>query len=76
MRATIREDRIGRQAFHHGVLLEVDTQSWTWTVLYGGDLRRSKFTESQIVAALREVEGGVPIAEVIASVAALVAEMP
>ncbi len=50
MRATIREDRIGRQAFHHGVLLEVDTQIWTWTVLYGGDLRRSKFTESQIVA--------------------------
>lgn len=28
-------------------------------------MRRSKFTESQIVAALQEVEGGVPIAEVI-----------
>jgi hypothetical protein len=28
-------------------------------------MRRSKFTESQIVAALRGVEGGVPIAEVI-----------
>ncbi len=28
-------------------------------------MRRSKFTESQIVAALKEVEGGVPIAEVI-----------
>lgn len=28
-------------------------------------MRRSKFTESHIVAALQEVEGGVPIAEVI-----------
>ena len=28
-------------------------------------MRRSKFTESQIVTALQEVEGGVPIAEVI-----------
>lgn len=28
-------------------------------------MRRSKFTESQIVAALQEVESGVPIAEVI-----------
>lgn len=28
-------------------------------------MRRSKFTESQIVAALQEVEGGVPVAEVI-----------
>lgn len=28
-------------------------------------MRRSKFTESQIVAALQEVEGGMPIAEVI-----------
>lgn len=28
-------------------------------------MRRSKFTESQIVSALQEVEGGVPIAEVI-----------
>jgi putative transposase len=28
-------------------------------------MRRSKFTESQIVGALKEVEGGVPIAEVI-----------
>ena len=28
-------------------------------------MRRSKCTESQIVAALKEVEGGVPIAEVI-----------
>jgi putative transposase len=28
-------------------------------------MRRSKFTESQIVAALKEVEGGAPIAEVI-----------
>lgn len=28
-------------------------------------MRRSKFTESQIVAALQEVESGVPIAEMI-----------
>lgn len=28
-------------------------------------MRRSKFTESQIVGALKEVEGGIPIAEVI-----------
>jgi putative transposase len=28
-------------------------------------MRRSKFTESRIVAALQEVEGGVPIAEMI-----------
>jgi putative transposase len=28
-------------------------------------MRRSRFTESQIVAALQEVESGVPIAEVI-----------